>query len=315
MNNNAEIQNDDEISLLDLFIVLLRYWKLIAGVTLAFIIPVTAGFFIYPAYKYKKAMEEVKMQGIMQLEIVPKAQTYISQSLDSFILRSDIIYESLYSAGMKEFTYKGGKESISGETQKRVMSLIDMFWIKNIVLKGNTSIREKQDNIFNLKRMDPSSVMDTSSVYEITFKNKDSELIKKFMESLYKLCTVSVADNLQIAAQAMVSNYEHFMNLSNTSEATIKILEKNFDAYIYLKSFLEGKESAVKMVSGPVIVENYVSLSVYKRQFLKTGIIIVFAGFILAVILAYVLNAIRIIKNDEEAMKKIRDALGNSGRK
>jgi hypothetical protein len=315
MNNNTEIKNEDEISLLDLFTVLLRYRKLIAGIILLFVILSIAGYFVYPAYQYKKEMSGLQTQGIMQMEIVTKAQPFISQNLDKFILRSDIIYDSLYTAGMKEFPYKGGKISFNDGNKIRVMYLIDMFWIKNLDLKGNTFIGKEQDRIFNVKKTGLDINTHTSSVYEITLKDKDPKLIEIFLESIYELCTVSVGENMRANAQMMVNSYERIMNLSKISESMQMILERDFDTYVYLKNFLDGKETVVKLVSEPVFVENFISLSFYRYQYLKTGILIVFAGLFLAVMLAFVLNAVRNIKNDEEAMHKIRDALGNSGGK
>jgi len=42
------------------------------------------------------------------------------------------------------------------------------------------------------------------------------------------------------------------------------------------------------------------------------ALVIVFAGFFGSVFLAFGLNVIRTVKNDEESMKKIQDALGKT---
>jgi LPS O-antigen subunit length determinant protein (WzzB/FepE family) len=306
--NNTEIRNEDEISLLDLFTVLLRYWKLIASITLAFIILAAVGYIIYPAYQYKEALDDIKTQGIMQVEIVQKAQAYVSQKLDSFILRPDVIYNSLYAAGMKEFSYNSGKVSLdTDENKNTIMYLINLFWIQNLDLDGEIFAKKEIQKTFSVKR--------TEAVVEVTFKDKDAEMIKKFMESIFNMCTISVEENMRTNAKTMVSNYERLLNLEKKSESVQMMLEKDFDTYVYLKDFLDGKEIAVKLVSEPVLVEAPVSLTLFKKQYLKIGIIIVFAGIFLAVMLAFVLNAVRNIKNDEEAMKKIRDALESSGSK
>jgi len=306
MNNDKEIQNEDEISLLDLFTVLLRYRKLIAGIILMFIILAAAGYFIYPAYKYNKSLKENISTGILQLEIVPKAQVYISQGLEYFILRPEILTDSLFAAKVEEFEFKGGKIPLNVENKATVMYLINLFWIQNLDLNGNTYIESGKDykKIFRVKR--------TGSVVEITFKDKDPEKIKRFMESIFELSTKSVEENLRVNASMMVNNYERLADMPKVSESIQLILEKDFDAYVFLKDFLNGKEIVVKRVSEPVLTADYLSLSLYKSQFKKTGTIIVIAGFFIAVMLAFVLNAIRNIKDDEEAMKKIRDALGNS---
>ncbi|MDR2942563.1 MAG: hypothetical protein LBV17_08240 [Treponema sp.] len=315
MNENLQTQNEEEISLLDLFTVLLRYRKLIAGIIVLFIVLSIAGYFVYPVYQYKRKISVLNKQGTMQLEIEPKARMYVSQNIDSFILRPDIIYESLYTAGMKKFTYKGGKISLDDENKTMVMYLIDMFWIKNTSLSGDILFQKDQDKIFNVKRTGENTNINQNPVFEVTFKNNDSELIIKFMESIYKLCTLRVQESLQPSAQMTVSNYERLINLPHASESIKMIIEKDYDSYIFLKNFLDGKEAVVKMVSEPLIVEDFVSLSFYKAQYFKTGIIVVFAGIFLAIMLAFVLNVIRSVKSDETAMEKIRDALGNLGGK
>jgi len=325
MNKNEQNKNEEEISLLDLFTVLLRYRKLIIGITLAFIILAVIGYFIYPVYQYNKAKSKLLSQGIMQMEIVPKARPFISQNLDSFILRSDIIYDSLNTAGMKDFLFPGGKIPFKDDNKVNIMYLIDMFWIKNLDFKGNIYIKMDHDKIFYVKRTGTGTGTGTAAaaatntnqslVYEISLKNKDAKLIEGFLYSIYKLCTINVENNIRSSAQMMVNNYERLMQLTGASESIKTILEKDYDTYIFFKDFLAGKEAVVKLISEPVFVENYTPISFFQYQYPKTGIIIVLAGIFLAVITAFAINAIRNIKNDNEAMNKIRDAMGNSGGK
>jgi len=309
MNNDTEIQKEDEISLLDLFTVLLRYRILIASIILVFIILSIIGYFIYPAYKYNKSMEENIKQGIFQMEIAPKAQPYISQGLEYFILRPELLTDSLYAAGLEDFEFKGGKISMNIENKATVMYLVNLFWIQNLDLGGKKFIESGKEHelIFRIRR--------TGTVIEVTFKNKDPEKIRKFMESIFKLSTVNVEENLRINAKLMVTNYERLSNLPKISESVQLILEKDFDTYLFLKDFLDGKEVVVKRISEPVLAESFFSLLFFKSQYKKIGIMIVFAGIFLSFMLAFFLNAVHNIKGDEEAMKKIRDALGDSGSK
>jgi len=304
MNDNTETQKDDEISLLDLFTVLLRYRKLIAGIIFAFIILAAVGYFIYPNYKYNKSLETNILHGIFQLEIVPKAQAYISQGLEQFIVRPELLTDSLYAAKMEEFEFRGGKIPLSIENKATVMYLINLFWLQNLDLNGNIFIEKGKEytRIFSVRRI--------GTVIEIIFKDKDPKIIKEFLESIFKLVIVNVEENLRVNAQLMVTNYERLMNLPKVSESIQMILEKDFDSYIFLRDFLDGKEPVIKRISEPVLTENFFSLSYYRSQYRKTGIIIIFAGFFIAVMYTFALNAVRNIKNDEEAMKKIRDALG-----
>ncbi|MDR2730394.1 MAG: hypothetical protein LBB81_05785 [Treponema sp.] len=312
MNNDTEIQNEDEISLLDLFIVLLRYRKLIAGITIVIFILVAAGYFVYPDYKYKKAVTGAQTQGIMRMEIVSKALPYVSQNLDLFILRPDIIYDSLYAAGLEDFKYPGGTISMDNENRTKVMYLIYLLWIQNIDLNGKILIPRGEEHKKTLNVTRTGTNATRAGVVEVNFKNNDIEVIRKFMESIFELCTVILEENLRIEAEMMVNNYERLMGLPEISESVRLFLDKDFDSYFFLKDFLEGRESAVKIVSGPVFVDSIIPDVNYKNQYIKTGIIIVFAGFFFAVMSAFALNAFHNIRNDEKVIKKIRDALGKS---
>jgi len=308
MNDNEKIQKEeDEISLLDLFAVVLRYRKLIIGITLVSVVLAVAGYLIYPYFQYKDALEDVKTQGIMQMEIVQKAQPYVSQGLESFILRPDNIYNTLYNAGMKNFSYNDGTIPFNEKNKATIMYLINLFWIQNIDMRGNIFNEKEINRTFVVKRNGP--------VVEVMLKDKDSEMIKKFMEQIFILCTQNVEENMRSNVKMMVNNYERLLDLPKKSESVQMMLEKDFDTYVYLKDFLDGKEVVVKLVSDPVYAETPVSLSFYRKNYEKTVLIIIIAGIFIAVMLAFALNAISNIKNDKEAMKKIQEALGHSSDK
>jgi hypothetical protein len=316
MENEKQIKNEDEISLLDLFTVLVRYRKLIIGISVFSIVLAFTGYFFYPEYQYKEAQSGKQIQGIMNMEIAPKAAPYVSQSLDNFILSSDIIYDALHMAGMEYFEYSGEKLSMADESDKKIiMYLINQLWIKNLDLAGNRLVPEGKEHnkTFSVRKI--GSGTSTTAVTEVTYKNKDAELVKKFFDSLFALSAAKVEDNMRINAQIMVGNYERIASLSKISESMQIILEKDFDTYIFLRDFLDGKENAVKLVGEPVFVETVALLMEYKDSYPKTGVITALAGIFIAVLIAFALNVIRTVKNDEEAMQKIRDALGDSGSK
>jgi hypothetical protein len=318
--NNTEIKKEEEISLLDLFTVLLRYWKLIVCVILGSVVLAGVGYFLFPLYQYKEALKDVKAHGTLKMEIASKAQAYVSQGLDGFILRPDIIYDLLHAAGMEKFSYSGGSIPLNDNNKTIIMYLINLFWIQNLDLNGNIYAEKDHNKTFIVRKAgtntNTNTNANTSSIVEVTLKDKDPVLVQKFLESIYYSCIASVEDNLRGNARMMVNNYERIMGLPKISESMQMILERDFDTYIYLKDFLDGKEVAVKLISEPVFVETPVSLILFKNQYEKRGFLIVIAaGIFLAFLLAFVLNAVRNIKNDEESMKKINDALGNSGDK
>jgi hypothetical protein len=316
MENEKQKQNDDEISLMDLFMVLLRYRKLIIGITLFSVLLAVAGYFFYPEYQYNRAMDSKLNQGIMQMETVQRAVPYIPVALNNFILNAEIIYDSLLAAEIDYISYKGENiyigDSLS-ETDKKDRAsnlyLIRQFWIKNMDI--NEKILFPKDEEYKKT----FSVKMTDSIASIILNNQDGEKIKIFFETLFRLTVAKVEEYLRVNAQVMVDNYERIMNLPKISESMQMILEKDFDAYNYMCDFLAGKETVVKMVNEPMIVEPVILHEIYRKGYNLKGVIIVFAGFFAAICLSFFLNALHNIRNDEETMKKIKDALGNSGSK
>jgi hypothetical protein len=108
----------------------------------------------------------------------------------------------------------------------------------------------------------------------------------------------------------MVDNYERLINNPGGSQSSQQTLDRDFQNYSFFKEFLEGRDSVLAIIGEPVVTEQEIFLGVYQDGYLKIAIILVFAGFFIAVFYAFVLNAIRNIKADEESMKKINDALG-----
>jgi hypothetical protein len=111
-----------------------------------------------------------------------------------------------------------------------------------------------------------------------------------------------------------VNNYEQIMDGTHKGLSWESAMGNNLFYYAYIKDFLEGKETILTALGEPVITKPEILLSNFQKKILKKCIMLVFAGFILSIVLAFGLNIIRNFKNNEEAMKKIRDAMGNSGK-
>jgi hypothetical protein len=310
MANYPKIQVDDEISFLDLIIMLLRYRKYIIGVTVFFIVLIVVGYFTYPAYQYGRAMEKKQIQGKMNVQIAPRAQSYMYNDLENYFNRADIILDSMRAAGMDTFKYKKEQEvSLADETQRlSALYIIDLYLVRNLSLTGEVYAKKEEDRTFFIKNLKKNE----ETVTSVIFRNKNPELVKNFLASIFAIGSAGLGDMLRPTAENVVNNYERLMNLSNSSEAMKMFLEKDFDDYIFLKSFLDGKENVLVQIGEPILTEPVILLNVLKRSYLIRGVIIVFAGFLFSVFFVFVLNSIRNIKNNAEVMARIKDAMGKS---
>jgi hypothetical protein len=318
MDDNEKIQNEDEISLLDLFTVLLRYRKLIVGITLLSIILAITGYFIYPVYKYNNAMKESLLEGRIIISIKQSMLSFVSKNPENFINRADVVMDSLREAGMDEFKYSGNKKiSLTNEVVRtRALYLINQILILNKSPNGrdyNESRRIFQ--VITNTTKDVKTVVKDNYSIEIIYKNKEPEFIRSFFRNLIINGNKIAEDYIRSFVETIVDNYEQIMDGTYTGISWQNAMGGNLFLYAYGKEFLEGKETILSAIGDPIITEPDISLASYKSSYKLKSIIIVFAGFFLSIIIAFVLNVIFNLKNNEEAMKKIRDAWGNSGGK
>jgi hypothetical protein len=324
MNNNTQIQNEEEISLLDLFTVLLRYRILIVGITLAFIILAIVGYFIYPVYQYNNVINNNQIHGRIIISIKQNMLNYVNKNPEYFINRADVVMDSLREAGMDKFEYAGNKSvSLKDVTERaKALYIINQILILNKSLNGKEN--KESDRVFqiitnttkisNSTRNVETVVKDSYSI-EVLYKNKDPELIKSFFQNLIIHGNEIAGDYIKSLAEAIVNNYEQIMEGEHTGISWQNAMGGNIFLYAYGKNFLDGKESILTALGEPLLTKPEIDLSTFKKGFVKKGIILVFAGFFLSIVLAFILNTIRNIKNDDETMKKIREAMGNSAGK
>jgi len=248
---------------------------------------------------------------------------YVPKNPEYFINRADVVMDSLRDAGMNKFEYAKKKTvSLTDEAERtRALYYINQILIMNKSLNGKD--KKESDRRFQVitnttkipgtTRNVDTVVKDGYSI-EVFYYDKDSELIHFFFQNLVIHGNKIAGDYFRSLAEAAVNSYEQIMDGTNKS-LLWQNEGNNLFYYTSLKDFLDGKETILTAIGEPVITEPEILFSTFQKDFQIKGIILVFVGFILGVILAFVFNTIRNIKNDEESMKKIRDAIGNSGGK
>jgi len=318
MKDNEQIKNEDEISLLDLFTVLLRYRKLFFGIILVFIILAVAGYFIYPVFQYNNAVKNRLVEGRIIISIKQNMLNYISKNPEYFINRADVILDSLREAGMYNFNYADEKTvSLTDEAERsRALYLINQILIMNKDLNGNE--KDENDRIFQVITNNTTIssktkkfevvVRDNFSI-EVFYKNKDPEFIRSFFQKLIIHGNEIAGDYIRSLGEAIVINYEQIMDGTHKGFSWESAMGGNLFYYAYVKEFIEGKETIMTAIGEPVITKPEIYLSTFREKIFKKCVVLVFAGVFLSFVLAFILNIIRNIKNDEETMKKIRDAM------
>jgi len=318
MNENKETKKEknDEISFIYIFTVLLRYRKLIIYVTMLSVVLAIAGYYIYPILQYKKNINEKEFQGRMIISMDANVRRFISRNIDSYFKNAEIIFDSFKDTGMTEFEYiKGNKISlINNEERGKALYIFDQYFVKNKYLNGKENKKFKILTNPTSRDTGPiETVVRDSYSIEIIFINESRELIKSFFYALYARGNTTVSENLKPLAERVKYNYESLISGTSTADLNFQVFGMILENFLMLDAVLNNDFPPLILVGEPVITEPIPStISALRRDFVIKAIIIVFAGFILSVCLAFALNTVRNIKNNDEVMQKIRAAFGRT---
>jgi len=305
MENEKQVQKqgEEEISLIDLFTVLLRYRKLIIGITLVSVILAVAGYFIYPLYKNKISIENPEFIGKMNFAVRQQLRKYVTQNLDVIVNNAELIYESMRDAGVKEFY---DIPLTDDDKRSRVLYLINEYLIRPVASGGKASSEtRKNPRIYIPNTRD-------AFIVEVLFKDHDIDVIKAFLSSVFERSNSIIESYIHSDIITVVENYERLSSPDDVPQSIQTLLDRDFGEYIFYKSIVDGKEAVLTQIGDSIITEVDYSLSTLRKDFRIKSMLIAASGFFIAIFLAFMLNAIRCIKNDEEAMAKIRDALGKT---
>ncbi len=265
-------------------------------VTLCAIILAVAGYFVVPAYQYNKAEKEPVYEGRMLIAVNQLVCDYYPQKIVTFLYGPDVLLDSMREAGADEYN---NTEQILSLIQDKKYSVIPF-------LPTGTQAGVNNSGVNN-------SVVD-NSVLEITFSGRNPDLVKSFLNSLYRISDEKLKNAILPNAEKIVIAYERLLNVPAVLPPMLQFSEFGFSDYVLTKDFVETKHAVLQMVDEPVI-SNAVSQETYRKSYMIKGLVLVFASVFLSIFLAFVLNTVRNIKKDEEAMKKIHDALGKTDKK
>src|SRR6056297_1266119 len=131
---------DDEINLLDLFVVLLKYRRLILGITLVALAVAVGGYFWYPTYQYGNAQESLLYEAHLRVGTASAMRKLdVSYNLQEQFKSTPMLLNALREAGYREFGY--GEELqvdlASEEQRSRALFMVRQRLIKNESLDGD----------------------------------------------------------------------------------------------------------------------------------------------------------------------------------
>lgn len=326
-----QIQNqDEEISLIDLFAVLLRYkWMIIIVTCLSAVLALTISIISLVQSPEKSILPNEYTPYALMLINDPEASSGLSSMLSSSGLGS-----LAGMAGVSTGTSNSGLALYFAGTNTFLDPIIEKF---NLVERYKIEKFPKAETRDELKENLVASYDEDSGIFSISFTDKDpvfaADVVNYavgLMENMFLNLGIdknvlekqNLEENIENSYQEMISLQKKIQSLESSvsygvsSNVPSIILETSIlkaelaaqeSVYTQLKTQLELLK--VSMASEKPVFQVVEKAEVPDR---KSGpsrgmlcIIVTFAGGFISVFMAFLLNAIKNIKNDPVAMEKL----------
>jgi capsular polysaccharide biosynthesis protein len=283
-------QNEDEISLVDLLVVLLKHWKMIVVLPLVILAALIGYTFVKPVQKAEK-----KSETYITLMVNPLIKQFSSfnnlEDLISniYIKDLDILYASIQEAGITKI----------GSYELPLKKEEGMYLVKSFFIDGKNP---KNQTIQDADK--PFLIENKNGVITITVRFNDKEQSSKFLELITLSVKTKLNELILPIAKKEVGDYERIILEDNKNASTQNLVQIRYSAYSSALQLVKGEQEII-IVSNPITVE-----SPAPSNNSKTILFVAFfAALFFAIFLAFVLEAIENIRKDPEAMAKIRSAL------
>ena len=286
-------QQDDEISLIDLLVVLLKHWKLVVFIPL--IVAIFAGAFYW--YKSSITKPVLRTETSISFSVNPLVKQFVgSVRLEDSIVNiylkdTTLFYDILSQLKMNKL----GQYAIPSD-QDEAFSLI-----KYLLIEGKTP---SQNKLSDTER--PLLVTTTNDLITITVRFNNKEIEQQFIALLVQALNKKINDLIIPIAKKEAQDYEQLLvegskTASNLLQNTLAV---RYTAYSSALRYLKGEQEPF-VLTNPVTIKTTIS-SLPLETIILVSII---AAIFFAIFLAFVLEAIENIKKDPDAMAKIRSAL------
>jgi len=285
-------QNEDEISLVDLLVVLLKHWKMIVVLPVVVVIILSTYLFLKP-----KQIKDRKTETYVTLTVNPLIKQFsglvnLEDLISNFYLKDlDLIYKAVQDSRINKIY----------NIDLPVKSEESIFTVKSLIIDGKTpqnKILQDSDK--------PLFVENKNGVITIIVRFNDIEQSLKFLEQVTFSVKTKVNELLLPIARKEVEDYERLMSEGSKSASNLlqNSLAVRYPTYSSAQRYLLGNQI-------PLIISNPISVEPPAPSNNSKTILFVafFAALFFAIFLAFVLEAIENIRKDPEAMAKIRSAL------
>jgi capsular polysaccharide biosynthesis protein len=285
-------QEEDEISLVDLLVVLLKHWKMIVIVPV--VVALAAGVYLFFKSTPKN---EGPTETSLTLTINPLVKQFsgtvnLEDLISNFYLKDlDLLYQALKDVEIKHIT----------SIELPPKSEEALYIVKSLLIDGKTP-----QNTVLTNDDTPYVIENTNGVIRITVRFSDKDQSAQFLRLVTDAVKVKISDLLLPIAKKEVEDYEKLLNEGSKSASNLlqNSLAVRYSTYSSAQRYIQGDQIPI-ILSNPTTVKLPVTAT-SSKLILAVSIL---AALFFTVFLAFVLEAIENVRKDPEAMAKIRSAL------
>lgn len=288
MNDTIEdISNeDDEISLIDLFAVLVRYRKLIAAGTLAAAVFAAAFFFVLPKAVPSLAKQSQTVYYTLSAKPLP---VNLKESINVDIRGAAVSYMTNF----LNFASVNREHSVFADEKEFSSEKLYNLAVKNVLDKKKFSVEKSAvDGFISVECEIPVEKAGSLSPFMESYAKAASDYISSIVmpqiDALYSTAEDVIEKNRASSDSAAGQN--SFASVANyeITLSSIRLFKGSHSEFV----FLADEGFAVPNSLGRI----------------KKTAIVVFAAFFLCVFAAFALNAVENIKNDKDAASLLEKA-------
>lgn len=297
---DSDASRDDELSLVDLLAVLLRWRAVIIGMIALALAVAAVAVVVLPGMRYRRAIERSQVEALGVIDLSPAARILTegsdaAKTLTQVFTDPVLLRDALAAAGVDrvagiELASLGPSEALA-----QVRALL----VEGRTLGGRNIRAEERPFSFSAERGD----------YRLSFKDSDGDKAVAFIRSAVALANDRLYLILRPAAQAEVEHYEELQKKEGTNPAVSEAQALAYPKYAAAVRYLAGAEGAFGLVQEPYVLEPVLSVALFRYKLIKTAALMVVAASFLAVLLAFALEGVRRVRSDPAAMAKLNAAL------
>ena len=280
-DQHIEKTGDDEISLVDLFIVLVRRRRIIVGMTVAAVVLALLVFYAAPALGLNSRYSYSVEVGVVAVQLPPAIKAAIGIDLPSYA---------------KVIATTPG-------------NLIGPVWAMGLGdTKGMTG-PDDPDFLAYLKKdflgKKYTCTMGSEGGLRLSLKNQDRVVAETFLKAMVEFTDLRLRQDVARRARSIADSMKSI--LSDSGKLGFPVAAEAQQMFLGARSFANEDTPLLQPVSG-------METSREKKGRSTGAVVTVLAGFFLAILLAFVVEAIANVRKDEDAMRRLREAMAH-GRK